>query len=445
MVQYECRPPKQHGISLEQYERYLPGPRAPSTDTYSINTDDQPGRPLDWLPKAVNWVVDRIPDGKRRLQEARAFTDRKRRLFEGDVRAVSKLSDRATPKTPVDFLFLAIGPQGVTRRVGADVAVAGSARVGATLTARVAEEFAETPAGRALGSSIPTKVKPGPVMPHEGSPTAQTPIGEPPPKSPGGPPEGPPPSKPPTGEPPEVRGPPPGSNTNPLRGSAIVQNAKNLAGKTIDLGTGGVVTVGDPVALPGSIGAVYKIPGRPNELLKVIHSTKDLGGAGAVLRQARGSKLLDDANMPNARVLESPTKEALESGAAPPYLIVENLHAGQWAAKGAEMAKGEATKAQRTAVEKLYTDMGDRGLVWLDGHLNNVFFYREGRTLKAAILDQDFIYPFNELKKDIDAPATLLGTPAMHSLSNALTNPGSISAGKLMSEFFESLYPLGKK
>lgn len=448
VVRYDCPNPGP-GISSRMYMKYTPLAQAPSEDTYSITTEeDQPGRerllggveetvsiqgrPLDWLPKAVKWVLDRTPDGERRLQEARAFTDEMRKAAERGLQETSKLSDELTPKTPLDVILLATGPYGVTR----SVAGAGAKRLAATAVVRAAEKFGETPAGKALGSSIPTKVKQRPGMPHEGAPPSQPPIGEPPPKSAGGPPEGPGPSKPPTGEPPEARGPPPGAKTNPLRGSAVVQEAKNLAGKTIDLGGGRSVTLGDHVA-DGGYGTVYKIEGRPNELFKIIHKTGERGGGAAVKRQLAGRTLITAGPRP------LPTPGVISSGLDPPYLIVENIYAGPWAAKGANaVGNGPLTKAERQAIKKLYDDLGNRGLVWVDGHRGNIFFFHDGEILKAGILDQDFIYPVRELTLDSVVPDTLFGTPALEPLIDAM-NRGGVPARKLTDAAFESLFPPG--
>lgn len=45
MVQYECRCPNQHGISIQTYEEYTQE-LAPSEDTYSITTDEQSASPV---------------------------------------------------------------------------------------------------------------------------------------------------------------------------------------------------------------------------------------------------------------------------------------------------------------------------------------------------------------------------------------------------------------
>jgi hypothetical protein len=238
-----------------------------------------------------------------------------------------------------------------------------------------------------------------------------------------------------TGEGPESRAPPSGpsgSTTNPLRGSAIVDKAKNLAGQTIDLGGGGIVTLGEKVA-EGGFGAVYKIPGQPGRLFKIIHDTE--AGAGAVTGQVNGHNLIkgDPKGLPTAQIFSS--------GKNPPYLITEDIHAGQWAAKGARLATGALDKAEKDAVKALYDNLARKGFIWLDGHQGNIFFFREGGALKAGILDQDFIYRLRDFHKvDLDnttAFAKFIGWPAYEAIWKANKSPGSVSAKQLMDEAFK--------
>jgi hypothetical protein len=58
--------------------------------------------------------------------------------------------------------------------------------------------------------------------------------------------------------------------------------------------------------------------------------------------------------------------------------------------------KGELGRA----LGELYNKIGDSGLIWLDGHLYNVFFEKVGGVWRAGVLDQDFITNFSALGGD---------------------------------------------
>ena len=183
------------------------------------------------------------------------------------------------------------------------------------------------------------------------------------------------------------------------------------------------------------MGILYEIPETPN-LLKIIHRGGDLGGPGAVQRQVAGDELLRRAGLASPRILEH--------GAQPPFAIVENIFKGQWAARGARLADRVLSNEERAAVKQLYEQMGDRGLVWLDGHRGNVFFYQEGGRFKAGVLDQDFIYPYEALNANITQPETLWTAYAVTNrprniLFAALNH--TVSVREAMTDFFETLYP----
>jgi hypothetical protein len=174
-------------------------------------------------------------------------------------------------------------------------------------------------------------------------------------------------------------------------------------------------------------------------LFKIIHKTGELGGGAAVKRQLSGRALITAGPRP------LPTPRVTSSGLDPPYLIVENIYAGQWAAKGANtLGKLPLTKAQRRAIKELYDDLGDRGLVWLDGHRGNIFFFHDGKTLRAGILDQDFIYPVRELTPStaLVMPGTLAGNAAFGPLTEAMYK-GGVPARKVTDAAFEALFPPG--
>jgi hypothetical protein len=55
----------------------------------------------------------------------------------------------------------------------------------------------------------------------------------------------------------------------------------------------------------------------------------------------------------------------------------------------------------REALGKLYRQLGDNKLIWMDGHIKNVFFeFRDGEWV-AGVLDQDFICRFDEVTEGV--------------------------------------------
>lgn len=199
------------------------------------------------------------------------------------------------------------------------------------------------------------------------------------------------------------RGPPtgaPGSSAGPLAGAEIGARASALEGHAVrlprttdgvDLGT---VVIGKQVG-GGHFGHLYGMEGRPG-LLKV--PTNNSGAAEAMARQGRGYDLIKDKP-------EIPTVQILARGSGgpgePPFLVVENLFAGEWAKKGAYLKKsGEGLARDEVgAVKELYDSLVRRGLVWLDGHKANVFFFREGGRVRAGVLDHDMIMKADDIAK----------------------------------------------
>ena len=59
-------------------------------------------------------------------------------------------------------------------------------------------------------------------------------------------------------------------------------------------------------------------------------------------------------------------------------------------------------KLLQEAVARLYNKLGDRGLVWVDGHIENIYFEREGGTWVAKMLDQDFVDEYKPFWKNFN-------------------------------------------
>jgi hypothetical protein len=61
---------------------------------------------------------------------------------------------------------------------------------------------------------------------------------------------------------------------------------------------------------------------------------------------------------------------------------------------------GKFTEPYQRAVVKLYRQLADKGLIWEDGHLDNIYFVGEGDAVEAGILDQDRIMKLDQATKD---------------------------------------------
>jgi hypothetical protein len=108
-------------------------------------------------------------------------------------------------------------------------------------------------------------------------------------------------------------------------------------------------------------------------------------------RLAHGQRLLDDAKIPYLKM--APMEESLAAAGRnghPPF-IVQDVIPDDAVRKTANLEPG-----QKEAVAVLYKRLADANLVWLDGHLGNVYFKRTGNAWEAGILDPDMLVKFAE-------------------------------------------------
>jgi len=150
--------------------------------------------------------------------------------------------------------------------------------------------------------------------------------------------------------------------------------------------------------------------------------------AEAILHRNRYvSGLLEEHGVPHLRV--HPDRGVLEEGyvrgflqeRAPPgsrilhyeyvpehYLAPGGL-ARQWRrVPGVQEFGGHPLpRNMQRAVLELFRDLGRAGLIWEDAHLGNLYFFREGPTWRAGILDLDRVVPF-----DVDVRSTPMGSQA---------------------------------
>jgi hypothetical protein len=74
----------------------------------------------------------------------------------------------------------------------------------------------------------------------------------------------------------------------------------------------------------------------------------------------------------------------------------DKLRAIKWADRDKIFAKD-----MRRAVAELYKKFSDNGLVWLDGHMNNVYFELTDKGWAAGVLDQDMITKFESVEDGV--------------------------------------------
>jgi hypothetical protein len=91
--------------------------------------------------------------------------------------------------------------------------------------------------------------------------------------------------------------------------------------------------------------------------------------------------------IPHKRVLMADTDGAL------PYTITEALDpASEWQIpKSGRHYTRPLSRDEQVAVLELYQNLSRQGLVWADGHLDNIYFFKDGGGVRAGILDTDRI------------------------------------------------------
>ena len=161
----------------------------------------------------------------------------------------------------------------------------------------------------------------------------------------------------------------------------------------------------------GSFGTVYEYPGNTALVTKKLDRPKITPEQAleSALGQQRGQALIDEANarlpgndIPMTRILESDPR------GNPPWMVMENLKGPAWAAKdAATLQDGPLNDEQLEAVNALAENIADKGLVWIDPNPGNMFFFREGKVLKAGVLDHEFIYTPDEFMQKLETPGSL--------------------------------------
>jgi len=111
-------------------------------------------------------------------------------------------------------------------------------------------------------------------------------------------------------------------------------------------------------------------------------------------RMMHGQKLLEEAGIPHLRMVT--TEQALGRAgrdADIPY-VIQDIIPDTENFKRFDVGTSLIRDHQR-AVAVLYKKMADKGLVWKDGHIQNIYFERVGDEWIAGVLDPDMIVKFD--------------------------------------------------
>jgi hypothetical protein len=166
-----------------------------------------------------------------------------------------------------------------------------------------------------------------------------------------------------------------------------------LSDEGIDLGP---ITLGDRIGKAGHYGLLYAIVGHPHAALKLIHLARS--GPPSIARQVSGYRLIEafPAEIPTVKIIASHCGNDLEAS----YLIVEDLYHGRWANRDVVVAPSALGERERAAARRLYDNLAERGIVAVDCHKDNLFFFNGGAgDLMAGILDHDYIFNTEDIAK----------------------------------------------
>jgi hypothetical protein len=242
------------------------------------------------------------------------------------------------------------------------------------------------------------------------------------------------------GAPPAESVPPePGTGTpsNPLTGAAVSNSWENLAGKTVVL-NGQPVQLGKMMGSPGGFGTVYQMADDPSKVVKIVRPGNI--GADSVTRQIQGGILANEAGIQTPAVYQS----SAGANGDPAHLIMENVAGGKWS--NVQMpSQAQLTPQQAKALQQMYDQLGNNGLIWGDGKLNNVFFYGSPEAPSVGILDPDMIFPSTQYPFQnplVDLNLRLGASQAINdTLSDYRYDPGKIDALKVMQDRFARQFP----
>jgi hypothetical protein len=210
-----------------------------------------------------------------------------------------------------------------------------------------------------------------------------------------------------------------------------------LSDEGIDLGP---ITLGERIGRAGHYGYLYAIVGQPHAL-KLIHLARS--GPPSVVRQVCGYRLIEPFSdkIPTVKILASHCGTDKEAS----YLVVENVYHGRWADRDVVEAPSALGERERVAARRLYENLAERGIVAMDCHKDNLFFFDGNtETLRAGILDHDYIFGMKDIAtlpqrivKRMFTLAGPVGSPAWSTLDRAVKGR-TISAEEFMEVFYQT-------
>jgi hypothetical protein len=210
-----------------------------------------------------------------------------------------------------------------------------------------------------------------------------------------------------------------------------------LSDEGIDLGP---ITLGERIGRAGHYGFLYAIVGQPHAL-KLIHLARS--GPPSVVRQVCGYRLIEPFSdkIPTVKILASHCGTDKEAS----YLVVENVYHGRWADRDVVEAPSALGERERVAARRLYENLAERGIVAMDCHKDNLFFFDGNtETLRAGILDHDYIFGMKDIAtlpqrivKRMFSLAGPVGSPAWSTLDRAVKGR-TISAEEFMEVFYQT-------
>ncbi|GEM_PF-6275929 len=144
----------------------------------------------------------------------------------------------------------------------------------------------------------------------------------------------------------------------------------------------------------GRYATVYELitpAGTPRRVVKIYRQPLDSStpAAETVRNVVKGSELIGD-EIPQLKILSA------HPDAPNPYMIQEALDPETMTLFSKRVTPEEFSPEFQEAVVKLYKKFAEKGLVWEDGHIENIYFFKEGAEMKAGVLDSDRIARWGE-------------------------------------------------
>ena len=183
----------------------------------------------------------------------------------------------------------------------------------------------------------------------------------------------------------------------------------------------------------GQFGNVYELPKNPNQVVKI---GSDNGiTPPSFPRQMTGTQLLKAAGIATPGV-----ELATAAGGSPPILLMDNIFS-KWPGARVLSDVGDLSGPQVQAVEGLFQQIGNKGLIWIDGKPSNVFLYEANGGLRAGVVDADMIFAAADWKAQPQAVQQNLVNVLMSAGKMSLIlGGGPINANQIMQALFDLRY-----